>query len=118
MKGTIKQPGKTAIASVKSAIFLGLSAAFFAAAGAWFQATDDSATVACACSSDTSYNNNLPASHPNNRCATQARDLTWGSWLTGSSRSGQFHFVDLLELLNGHQDKPMDKTPSSARDEL
>jgi len=36
-------------------------------------------TSACACSSDTRYNNSLPSSHPNNRCAE-----------------------------HGHQDKPID----------
>ncbi|QSX29858.1 hypothetical protein JYB88_17005 [Shewanella cyperi] len=116
MKGTNHQFRK--FASVKSAALLGLSAACFASLGAWIQAADDSATVACACSGETRYNNSLPASHPNNRCATQTRDLTWGSWLSGNSRSGQFHFIDLLELLNGHQDKPLDKSPSSARDEI
>jgi hypothetical protein len=54
------------------------------------------------------YNPNLPSSHPNNRCATQEDDLSWKSWLSGKSRSGQFHFVDLLELLHGHQRKPVD----------
>ncbi|MFB2686988.1 MULTISPECIES: hypothetical protein [Shewanella] len=65
-------------------------------------------TSACACSSDARYNNSLPSSHPNNRCAEQAQTLSWKTWLTGKNRSSQFHFVDLLELLHGHQDKPID----------
>jgi hypothetical protein len=65
-------------------------------------------TAACVCSQSASYNNALPASHPNNRCATQAQDLSWKTWITGQSRSTQFHFVDLLELLDGHKDKPVD----------
>lgn len=64
--------------------------------------------TACACSSDARYNNSLPSSHPNNRCASQAQSLSWKNWLTGKNRSNQFHFVDLLELLHGHQDKPID----------
>ncbi|PIW62299.1 hypothetical protein [Shewanella sp. CG12_big_fil_rev_8_21_14_0_65_47_15] len=64
--------------------------------------------TACACSSETRYNNTLPSSHPNNRCANQAQALSWKTWLTGKNRSSQFHFVDLLELLHGHQDKPID----------
>ena len=70
--------------------------------------TDNTETTACACSSDTRYNNSLPSSHPNNRCANQAQPLSWTTWLTGKNRSSQFHFVDLLELLYGHKDKPID----------
>lgn len=70
--------------------------------------TENTETASCACSSDTRYNSALPSSHPNNRCADQAQTLSWKTWLTGKNRSSQFHFVDLLELLHGHQDKPMD----------
>lgn len=64
--------------------------------------------TACTCSSEASYNNTLPSSHPNNRCANQSQVLSWKTWLTGNNRSNQFHFVDLLELLHGHQEKPID----------
>jgi hypothetical protein len=72
------------------------------------QLTANTDTAACACNSDTRYNSALPSSHPNNRCADQTQTLSWKTWLTGKNRSSQFHFVDLLELLHGHQNKPVD----------
>ena len=27
-------------------------------------------------------------------------ELSWGQWITGNSQSGQFHFLDLLELIS------------------
>lgn len=72
--------------------------------------------TAAVCNGETHYNNTLPSSHPQNRCADQAQTLTWKTWLTGKNRSSQFHFVDLLELLHGHQDKPIDDvTPTNSR---
>lgn len=31
----------------------------------------------------------------------QTNELTWGTWFSGKSRSTQFHFLDLFELLFG-----------------
>jgi Na+-driven multidrug efflux pump len=49
----------------------------------------------------------LPAAHScldsNNdtpKQCLQANTQSWFSWLKGQSRSTQFHFVDLLELIN------------------
>ncbi|GIU08570.1 hypothetical protein [Shewanella glacialipiscicola] len=70
--------------------------------------TENTETASCACNFGTRYNTTLPSSHPNNRCSDQAQTLSWKTWFTGKNRSSQFHFVDLLELLYGHQDKPMD----------
>ncbi|PKG75591.1 hypothetical protein CXF86_06525 [Shewanella sp. GutCb] len=68
----------------------------------------DSASIACACDTATSsYNPALPASHPSNRCASQANDLSWKSWLSGKSQTNQLHFIDLFELLYGHQSAPI-----------
>lgn len=67
---------------------------------------NDGLSMNCAAQND--YNNALPSSHPSNRCANQRQELTWRSWFSGKSRSGQFHFIDLMELLNGHQTKPID----------
>ncbi|WP_018691571.1 hypothetical protein [Algicola sagamiensis] len=33
-------------------------------------------------------------------CHAQASNQSWFAWFTGSSRSFQFHFVDLFELMN------------------
>ncbi|AZG33908.1 MULTISPECIES: hypothetical protein [Shewanella] len=68
---------------------------------------------ACVCDSTTSYNTSLPSSHPTNRCAEQSDDVSWGNWVTGNSRSSQFHFIDLLELIHGHKDKPLNDMPTS-----
>lgn len=62
----------------------------------------------CICSNINSYNANLPVSAPSNRCAKSNDQLNWKNWLTGSNRSSQLHFMDLLELLYGHTDKPLD----------
>ncbi|WP_394129273.1 hypothetical protein [Shewanella maritima] len=75
--------------------------------------TEDLSTQACVCDSDTSYNTSLPSSHPSNRCATQGDDVSWGKWLTGNSRSTQFHFIDLLELLHSRNSEPVSDLPSS-----
>jgi hypothetical protein len=69
---------------------------------------------ACVCDSSTSYNTSLPSSHPSNRCAEQSNDVSWGNWITGNSRSSQFHFIDLLELIHGHKDKPLNEIPTSS----
>ncbi|ABI70243.1 conserved hypothetical protein [Shewanella frigidimarina NCIMB 400] len=68
---------------------------------------------ACVCNSTTNYNASLPSSHPTNRCAEQSNDVSWGNWITGNSRSSQFHFIDLLELIHGHKDKPLNDMPTS-----
>ncbi|MEI6858469.1 MAG: hypothetical protein V5788_01540 [Shewanella sp.] len=75
---------------------------------------------ACVCSSSASnYNSSLPANHPNNRCARQVENLSWSTWFAGKSRSNQLHFVDLLELLYGHSERPLDDvTPPSTQHNL
>ena len=43
----------------------------------------------------------LPASHPVNKCAAKpSQGISWSEWFTGRSSSYQFHFIDLLELLS------------------
>ncbi|MFT4807160.1 MAG: hypothetical protein ACI9LX_000477 [Paraglaciecola sp.] len=47
------------------------------------------------------FDQNLPVSHPVNRCADhQSQGVSWSEWFTGRSSSYQFHFIDLLELLS------------------
>jgi hypothetical protein len=72
------------------------------------------ANNACQCSENASYNSLLPSSHPNNRCATENTDVSWKNWLTGKSRSNQFHFLDLLELLHGHKSTTSDDIPANS----
>ncbi|MGL4473848.1 MAG: hypothetical protein ACRCT7_05230 [Shewanella sp.] len=47
----------------------------------------------------TELNTSLPSSHPLNRCALVAKPVSWMQWIMGNSRSMQFHFIDLLELM-------------------
>ena len=75
--------------------------------------TQNASGEACVCNSSTSYDAQLPSSHPKNRCAEQSNDVSWGNWVAGNSRSSQFHFIDLLELIHGHKDKPLNDMPTS-----
>ncbi|RUO76577.1 hypothetical protein CWI84_11290 [Idiomarina tyrosinivorans] len=43
------------------------------------------------------------------QCTAPAEKISWQSWLTGESRSTQFHFFDLVELLFGDQQSSYDK---------
>ncbi|GGI90381.1 hypothetical protein GCM10007978_29990 [Shewanella hanedai] len=103
--------GKKRIVGAKPAAFLATSAILVAltAVGAQSISTSETAS-ACVCSTESTanYNSSLPASHPGNRCARQSKELNWANWFSGSSRSNQLHFVDLLELLYGHTDSPLD----------
>lgn len=103
--------GKKLMVGAKPAAFLATSAILVAltAVGAQYFSPSKTAS-ACVCSTEStaSYNSSLPASHPGNRCARQSKELNWANWFSGSSRSNQLHFVDLLELLHGHTDSPLD----------
>ncbi|EKE84513.1 hypothetical protein [Idiomarina xiamenensis] len=35
------------------------------------------------------------------RCAADQQQVSWSQWATGESRSTQFHFIDLFELVFG-----------------
>jgi hypothetical protein len=95
--------------SIKSAVILAAAAGVVGATAVGFQSLGSSTNnLACSYSQENDYNPSLPSSHPNNRCVTQEDDLSWRGWFSGKSRSGQFHFVDLMELLHGHQRKPVD----------
>lgn len=39
-----------------------------------------------------------------NACIKIEDDSSWFSWVTGDSRSAQFHYLDLLELLTSNED--------------
>ena len=38
------------------------------------------------------------------QCQLAAEQVTWLNWLTGDSRSVQFHFFDLIELISSSSD--------------
>lgn len=112
MKGLIQN---TAI--FKSAAILALATSAIGAVALSSSPMENASTTACACDSTTSqYNPSLPASHPSNRCANQSNDLSWKSWLTGKSQTNQLHFIDLFELLYGHESAPISKkTPLNGK---
>lgn len=114
MDSTNSQKAPRRFANLKAVMVLSVAATVVIGGLVYQAKAKDPGTSACVCSANTSYNANLPASHPNNRCATQSQDLSWKSWLTGSSRTTQFHFLDLLELLHGHNSKPSDN-PAAAQ---
>lgn len=56
-----------------------------------------------------SNNEQTPAS-----CSKEAsKNVSWGSWLVGDSRSTQFHYLDLLELLFRNDEPGADGEPPS-----
>ncbi|MDN4503950.1 hypothetical protein QX776_16175 [Alteromonadaceae bacterium BrNp21-10] len=60
----------------------------------------------CACANNVKIDKSLPMSHPTNRCANQqTSEVSWSSWILGNGHNGQFHFLDLLELLSRHTDE-------------
>lgn len=60
----------------------------------------------CLNSVNVKFNHQLPMNHPVNRCAVQQHsDISWSTWLSGRSKSYQFHYLDLLELLSRNSDE-------------
>ncbi|MEO2267867.1 hypothetical protein [Pseudoalteromonas pernae] len=58
-------------------------------------------TSSCECSvSNVSYQ-----SEHNVQCGNQQAKQSWLAWFTGDSRSAQFHYLDLLELLSRDDSK-------------
>ncbi|GGI92544.1 hypothetical protein [Shewanella gelidii] len=111
MNGTIKNRS-----NIKSAAMLSIAAGLVAICAYNFQdKAQDELTAACVCDANASYDKSLPASHPKNRCAEKT-ELSWKTWLVGNNNSNQFHFVDLVELLSGHQDRPLEEIPSASPD--
>ena len=65
------------------------------------QISPDNRSAFCGSLENVVFDQNLPVSHPANRCATeQSPGISWTAWFTGRSSSYQFHFIDLLELLS------------------
>ena len=65
------------------------------------QVSLDSKSMFCGDLDNVVLDQQLPVSHPANRCATeQSQGVSWSQWFSGRSSSYQFHFIDLLELLS------------------
>ena len=75
----------------------------------------DEGSVFCSCSNTVVFDTQLPMSHPVNRCAQQIsnKGVSWSSWISGSSNSYSFHFIDLLELLSRYSETPKNKTTAA-----
>lgn len=88
---------------VKKHMLLGSVAAFVVMFGAYsIQGNSSSnANTGCVCSaSNSSY-----SSERSDQCANQQAKQSWLAWFTGDSRSAQFHYLDLLELLSRDDNK-------------
>ena len=60
---------------------------------------DDFLAAASGCSCNT-----LNVSSSSAQCMKAEQETGWFSWLTGDSRSAQFHYLDLLELLTSSEE--------------
>lgn len=65
----------------------------------------------CSCPQTVNFDHGLPMSHPINRCAAQADEISWAGWIKGQSGSYQFHFIDLLELLSRYAEDTDEPQP-------
>ena len=65
------------------------------------QVSSGNSSVFCGNLENVVLDQELPVSHPMNRCAKeQSQGVSWSEWFSGRSSSYQFHFIDLLELLS------------------
>jgi hypothetical protein len=65
------------------------------------QVSLDSRNAFCGNLENVVLDQELPISHPANRCASEpSQGVSWSQWFSGRSSSYQFHFIDLLELLS------------------
>ena len=65
------------------------------------QLSIDDRSIFCAHVKNVVFDQELPVSHPTNKCANeQSRGVSWSAWFSGRSSSYTFHFIDLLELLS------------------
>lgn len=48
--------------------------------------------------------NTITVSSSANQCIQTNKETGWFSWITGDSRSAQFHYLDLLELLTSSEE--------------
>lgn len=77
------------------------------AAAAW-QSQPDQLLTADVCTAPSAVNTQANDMNDSELCTKQddvPHHVTWGSWLAGKSRSAQFHFLDLFELLFGSTNK-------------
>lgn len=98
----------------KTLISWGIASILFAAGAI---AAGQNGFAACDCASDVEPDLSLPMSHPVNRCAfNQTKEVSWYSWFSGKSQSGQFHYLDLLELLtrNSHSNTSTKQSSSES----
>ncbi len=73
---------------------------------------DDDESLAANYSACTCSTGNLSSRINAVECQQEAH-TSWAAWLTGGSSSGQFHYLDLLELLLGSKDNQSSSKVSS-----
>ncbi len=86
---------KNGILFACTALLVSASATVFA------EATDQRRNAQCRCAEATERQvvNNSDQTIPRACKKDSSKDVSWRSWLVGDSRSTQFHYLDLLELL-------------------
>lgn len=92
-KGSIRLVKKLSFASVLLIVSIALVSAVSAAA---WQSNSVASVEECQALLNNSENIAVQDS-----CQTPDKNVTWASWFSGKSRSTQFHFLDLFELLFG-----------------
>ena len=83
---------------IKKRIMTGVTAICASAVLLCAQAETQDAQAGKVCVPGAEIDKSLPMSHPKNKCNAES-SVSWFSWFSGKSLSGQFHFFDLLELL-------------------
>ena len=90
--------------------------AFVLFATATVSAKSHTSVLGCNCAEGVKLNLSLPMSHPINRCAESNdansntnNDVSWFTWLSGKTKSNQFHYLDLLELLSRYTENANNK---------
>jgi hypothetical protein len=98
----------------KSKTLFTLTGLAFVATLSFSQFSLNDRNVFCGSEENIVLDQELPISHPENRCATsQSQGVSWSAWFSGRSSSYQFHFIDLLELLSRTRNNET-KNPTTA----
>lgn len=67
-----------------------------ASTGVWMAKQPDMTAAQCQTVVQTQFDGKSSLNMP----CVKVAEPSWSSWLTGKSRSTQFHFIDLVELLS------------------
>ncbi len=101
----------------KNAIFLVYTAALLSTSSLAIAGSTEHRRAASCCDKSLSLSDRqvaLKDEHESAVCSDEAsKDVSWAAWLAGDSRSTQFHYLDLLELLFRNDEPAVAGEPSS-----